>query len=277
MHLMPRLARRLIGMPGRPGVQRALTDHHCDYWEGRMGEIDRVQKRRMRALIISCCGITVVGLSVLAGVYASHRTAEATYGAVRSPATRQADGAIVIGGADLKTPRVEIFEDFGCATCNEFEKSGGNTIKRLAAEGKAKVWYQPIWLSRRQSEPMRGNSQRAANAALCAPANKWLDYHDTVYAHQPAEGAKGFSNEELIDWARQLGFANPSFERCVTGLQRQGQLNQMTDHARDARKLSGTPTVFLNGTSLYKSQTIFDAKELEKKLLAAPAAGGSPH
>ncbi|MFB9830750.1 DsbA family protein [Actinoallomurus acaciae] len=241
-----------------------------------MGEIGRVQKQRTRAWIIGGCGVAVVGLSVLASVYVFHRTGEATYGAARSPAARQADGAIIVGGVDAKRPRVEIFEDFGCPTCNEFEKSGGNTIKRLAAAGKITVWYESIWLSRHQSEPMRGNSQRAANAALCAPAHKWLDYHDMIYAHQPAEGTKGFSNESLIGWARQLGFATPSFERCVTGLQRQRQLNQLTDHARDVRKLSGTPTVFLNGTSLYKSQAIFEPEELEKKLLAAPATGGSP-
>ncbi len=242
-----------------------------------MGEIDRARKQRTRAWIVSGCGLAVVGLSVLAGVYVFRGTGEATYGAARSPATREADGVIVIGGADAGMPRVEIFEDFGCPICNEFEKSGGNTIKKLAAAGRIKVRYQPIWLSRHQSEPMRGNSQRAANAALCAPPGKWLDYHDAIYAHQPAEGKKGFSNAELIGWARRLGFATPPFERCVTGLQKQGQLNQLTDHARDVRKLSGTPTVFLNGTSLYKSQTIFKPEELEKKILAAPASGGPRH
>jgi len=241
---------------------------------GLVSEIDRTQKRRrLRALIIGGCGLAVVGLSMLISVYVSHRSSDVTLSALRSPVGREAGGAIVIGGTGARVPRVEIFEDFGCLACKEFEKSGGNVIRRLAAAGKINVWYEPIWLSRNQPEPMRGNSQRAANAALCGPVHKWLDYHDKIYKNQPAEGARGFSNEELIGWGRELGFATPSFEQCVIGMQRQQQLNQVTDYARDVRKLAGAPTIFLNGKSLYRSEAIFDPEKLEKVLMA----GGSPN
>jgi protein-disulfide isomerase len=238
-----------------------------------MSEIDRTQKqRRTRVWITGGCGLAIVGLSVLAGLYLSHRSDYTTYPVARAQAARQVGGVIVIGGADPQKPRVEIFEDFGCPICKEFENSGGNAIKKLASERKVSVSYRSIWLSRRQADPMRGNSLRAANAALCAPAHKWMDYHDKIYKNQPAEGAKGFSNEQLIGWARELGFATPPFERCVTGLQRQQQLNQVTDYALDVRKLSGTPTVFVNGKSLYKSEALFDPKKLQKVVLA----GGQP-
>ena len=238
-----------------------------------MSDIDRAQKRRRtRALITGGFGLAVVGLSVLISAYISHRGEDATLSAAYSSAIRQADGVIVVGGTGARTPRVEIFEDFGCPACNEFEKSGGNTIKKLAAAGKITVSYEPIWLFRNQPEPMRGNSLRAANAALCAPAHRWLDYHDRIFEHQPVEGAKGFSNEELIGWARELGFATPSFEQCVTGLRKQRRLNQVTDHAR-VRKLAGAPTLFLNGKSLYGNKAIFDPKKLENVIMAGGSSG----
>lgn len=233
------------------------------------------KQQRVRTLMISLTGLVVVALVVVITVYFVNKKDPNAYTGALAPATRQSDGSI-LATTGAKAPKLEVFEDFQCPICNEFEKSSGNTIKKLAAQGKVNVIYHPFWLFKQQSEPIKGNSQRAANAALCAPANKWIQYHDTIYKHQPAEGSNGFSNKDLIGWAKDLGFDNPTFEQCVKGLQKQSQVDSMTSNAEQTRKVTGTPTVFLNGQSLDLNSTLLNPANLEKTISAAQPMDVTP-
>jgi len=234
------------------------------------------KQQRARRLMITLSGLVVVALAVVITVYFVNKKDPSAYTGALAPTTRQADGAILAAKPGAKAPKLELFEDFQCPICHEFEKSSGATIKRLAAQGKVNVLYYPFWLFKQQTEPIRGNSERAANAALCAPADKWIQYHDAIYKHQPAEGSKGFSNKDLIGWAKDLGFATPQFQQCVNGNQKQSQVDQMTNYAEQNRKVTGTPTVFLNGQSLDLNSTLLNTKNLEKAILAAPPADVTP-
>jgi protein-disulfide isomerase len=240
------------------------------------------KQQRVRKLMISLSGLVVVALAVVLTVYFVTKKDPNAYTGALAPASRQSDGAVLMAKPGAKAPKLELFEDFQCPICHEFEKSSGNTIKRLAAEGKVNVLYYPFWLFKQQPDPVRGNSQRAAGAALCAPADKWVQYHDLIYKNQPAEGSNGFSNKDLIGWAKSLGFGNPAFEQCVNGSQKQGQLDQMTNYAEQTRKVTGTPTVYLDGKPLDLNSTLLNPKNLEKAILAAqpvdlsPSASASP-
>jgi protein-disulfide isomerase len=230
------------------------------------------KQQRARRLMISLSGLVIVALAVVITVYFVNKKDPNAYTGALAPTTRQSDGAILAAKPGAKAPKLELFEDFQCPICHEFENASGSTIKRLAAEGKVNVLYYPFWLFKQQTDPIRGNSQRAANAALCAPADKWIPYHDAIYKHQPAEGSKGFSNKDLIGWAKGLGFDTPQFEQCVNGNQKQSQIDSMTNYAEQTRKVTGTPTVFLNGQALDLNSTLLNAKNLEKAILAAPPA-----
>jgi protein-disulfide isomerase len=239
----------------------------------RLAEERRKQaqkQQRMRRLMVTLSGLVIVALAVVITVYFVTKKDPNAYTGALAPTTRQSDGAILASKPGAKAPKLELFEDFQCPICHEFENSSGSTIKRLAAEGKVNVLYYPFWLFKQQTEPIRGNSQRAANAALCAPADKWIQYHDAIYKHQPAEGSKGFSNKDLISWAKDLGFDTPQFEQCVNGGQKQSLVDSMTNYAEQTRKVTGTPTVFLNGQTLDLNSTLLNAKNLEKAILAAP-------
>lgn len=236
------------------------------------------RRQRRRATLIGLGALTIVALIVIVvGLAATKGKDGGGYGGALAPVSRRSDGSIVMAKPGVSAPKLEIFEDFQCPICNEFEKTSGDTIKKLAAEGKVNVVYRPFWLFRQQAEPLRGNSQRAANAALCAPENRWVQYHDEIYRNQPEEGTSGFSSSDLIGWANDLGFATPAFRKCVTGLQKQGQLNQISDYAEQTRRITGTPTVFLNGRSLSVGDVLLRPKALEKAVLnARPAAPVSP-
>ncbi len=234
------------------------------------------KQQRTRTLLISLSALVIVALAVVITVYFVNKKDPNAYTGALAPASRQTDGAVLASVPGAKAPKLEIFEDFQCPICNEFEKASGNTIKRLAAAGKVNVLYYPFWLFKQQNEPIKGNSQRAANAALCAPADKWITYHDTIYKNQPAEGSKGFSNKDLIGWAKDLGFDNAAFDKCVNGGEKQSMVDQMTNFAEQTRKVSGTPTVFLNGQQLDLSGTLLNAKNLEKAITTAKPADVAP-
>lgn len=98
-------------------------------------QIDGAQKRRRtRALITGGCGLAVVGLSVLISMYVSRRSDDASLNAGHSPASRQADGVIVIGGTGTRTPRVEIFETL---TVNGVERA--KTKRAVTAQHSDRV------------------------------------------------------------------------------------------------------------------------------------------
>ncbi|MCO5967306.1 DsbA family protein [Actinoallomurus soli] len=234
------------------------------------------KQQRMRALTIAISALAIVALAVILTVYLVNRNNRNTYSGAIAPATRLADGGILMGKPGVKAPKLEMFEDFQCPICHEMESTSGNTVKKLAAEGKVNVIYYPFWLFKQQSEPIRGNSQRAANAALCAPADKWVQYHDMIYKNQPAEGSNGFSNKDLIGWANKLGFDTPAFEQCVKGLQKQSQVDAMTTYAEQTRQVSGTPTVFLDGQSLDLTNVLLKPSALEKAVLAAKPVDATP-
>ncbi|MFL6053269.1 MAG: DsbA family protein [Actinoallomurus sp.] len=234
------------------------------------------KQQRTRALTIAISALAIVALAVIVTVYVVNKKDKSTYTGALAPATRLSDGGVLMGKPGIKAPKLEMFEDFQCPICHEMENTSGNTVKRLAAEGKVNVVYYPFWLFQQQAEPIRGNSQRAANAALCAPADKWVQYHDVIYKHQPAEGSKGFSNKDLIGWAKDLGFDTPAFEQCVNGLQKQSQLNTITTYAEQTHKVTGTPTVFLDGQSLDLSSVLLKPSALEKAILAAKPVDVTP-
>jgi protein-disulfide isomerase len=252
----------------------------------RLAEERRRQERaaaRRRALLITLSGLAVlalvVGITVFVTTKKEQRTQQATaYTGQLAPVSRDADGSITMAKAGVTAPLLEIFEDFQCPICKEFENASGSTIKRLAAEGKVKVVYRPFQLF--QDEPLSSNSRRAANAAVCTPADKWISYHDTLYKFQPPEGKTGFPNKDLVGWGADLGITSPAFATCVNDSQKRGQVDQMTQYATGQRKVTGTPTVFLNGRQLDLQSRLLDPTALSQAITAAgqssPAPSGSP-
>jgi protein-disulfide isomerase len=181
------------------------------------------------------------------------------------PAARQADGSIVIAKPGVNTPVMEIYEDFQCPACQNLERVSGNTIKRLVAEGRVKVVYRPFRLF--GQEPTKGNSQRAANAALCAPADRWVGYHDLIFKNQPEETTTGFAAGDLTAWGAKAGITGSAFENCVKNGEKNAQVQQMTDHAMNVGKVRQSPTVKLNGKEI--TTKAFVPADLDKAISSA--------
>ncbi|GAA0413042.1 membrane protein [Acrocarpospora corrugata] len=227
----------------------------------------RKQDQRRRLMIITAVGAVAVAAIGLGSWYAASRNAAEKPVLAQAPATVNADGTLTLGKPGVTGPVVEVYEDFQCPACKALEDSSGSTIKNLAAEGKAKVIYHPITIF--PQEPTRSNSIRAASAARCiTDGRQWLAFHDKLFQNQPGETVEGFALNDLVSWGEDVGVTAPGFPECVTSQKyAQAQANQSAKVLKND-KLTGTPTIRVNGKDL-PNQTAYVPAKLREAVLAA--------
>jgi protein-disulfide isomerase len=162
-----------------------------------------------------------------------------------------AQGDTIVAGSPQAPVTIEVFEDFLCPACGQFEKLHHQRLAQAAADGTARVVYHPVAILDDLSVPA-GYSTLAAGASFCAAeAGIFPRFHDSLFAAQPAEGGHGWTPAQVQQLGRDLG-ADDSFARCVQAGNEQ-RIAGATEIARqyvsglrpDGR--FGTPTVIVNG------------------------------
>jgi protein-disulfide isomerase len=176
-----------------------------------------------------------------------------------------------------KIPLLQIWEDFQCPACAQFELASGSAIQGLIDAGKVRVEYRPtIFLDKKliSSNTAAGNansSQRATMGFGCAvDANAAEKYHAGVFNSQPTEEGAGFSTDTLISIAESSGITGDalgSFTDCLTSEKYAGWVAN-SYAAFDSEGVSSTPTGLLNGTEL-TSDVLFDPAQLTAAIEAA--------
>ena len=234
-----------------------------------------VRRKRRRALVVVLGAVAaaavVVAVIVVTLAGRDHQTRTiGNYDGPLAPAARQADGSVAMARPGVTAPVLELYEDFQCPACLALEERQGGTIKQLAAEGRAKVVYRPFQLF--QQDPLMSNSRRAANAAACAPADRWVRYHDRLYANQPEEGDVGFTDPQLVKWAQEVGITGPAFVQCVRQSQKIKEVDQATAHAGKAG-VNATPYLALDGRKV--DDDVVGSPDALRRAVAK-AGGGTP-
>jgi protein-disulfide isomerase len=166
------------------------------------------------------------------------------------PVTLQGD--TVVTGSPQAPVTIDIYEDFLCLSCAEFENLYHSQLAQAAADGEARVVYHPVAILDDYSEPA-GYSTLAAGATFCAAqAGIFPRFHDSLFATQPAQGGPGWASAQLQQLARDLG-AGDGVARCMqAGTDR--RVAASTEIARrfiSGLRLDGrfdTPSVVVNGT-----------------------------
>lgn len=99
---------------------------------------------------------------------------------------------------------VDIHEDFQCPACAQYEAVFGDTYQSLAKAGTIKLRYN---VNNFLDDSLRNDSStRAANAAFCAAdAGKFPQFHNLVFANQPANEGDGFTDMRLTSFAVAFG------------------------------------------------------------------------
>ncbi|WP_232524179.1 DsbA family protein [Nocardiopsis gilva] len=132
------------------------------------------------------------------------------------PEHLQEDGSVVLAEKGADAPVVEVYADFQCPACQQFEDASGDTLQRLATDGEAIVHYRPVSIFSQQPAPLSSNSLRAAAAArAAADYGKFVEFSDLLFENQPNEGESGFSVKDLSAWGEDVGIDDAAFAERV--------------------------------------------------------------
>jgi len=176
----------------------------------------------------------------------------------QSGITPNADTAV--GGA----PILEIFSDFQCPVCGQFENGLGDTIQKVIKDGSAKVVNRTMTFldtdstikSKNAAAGNANSSNRAAVAAACAdtiPGDFYYPFVQAIFANQPATEGDGYSDTVLRDTIPSTvgitGADLTAFQQCYDQRQTQKFVDSVNSQAR-AAGVNSTPTIRLNGTDI---------------------------
>jgi protein-disulfide isomerase len=235
----------------------------------------RKREARSRTVYLSSGVSVLVALIVVIGMSVQSGRAK-IQGDIIADHANATDG-VVLGKAAKAT--VDIYEDFQCPICQEFQQDAGADIDSMISSGRIQARFHMMAFLDSSSNGNR-YSTRAANAALCASdisVQDFLKYHDYLYRKniQPAEGSNGRSDTELIGYARAIGISGndlSTFQTCVQ-TQEHGPLVQATTEDASKHGVNGTPTVKVNGKNVTATKAALDAAVTA---VAGPAPSPTP-
>jgi protein-disulfide isomerase len=226
----------------------------------------RKAKSDRNKVIITIAVVVVIAAAVITGVLITNSQKNESEGANIAAKTVSADypvtrdGAVVVTGKDTAKVTLDLYEDFLCPICRQFEETYGPQIDQKVNEGTIKVRYHLLNLLNERSDPA-GYSLDSANAALCAAdGGKFPGFYASLYGAQPEEGARGYDKNQLTKLGQDLGVTSPDFAACVAN----GTYDQAVDQAYQAaakdpnlqqdfgngQRGFGTPTVAVDGKAI---------------------------
>lgn len=204
--------------------------------------------------------------------------------AVSTTATK-AGGDPVATKQDRSKLNVVTYIDYQCPFCQQFEATNAAQIKELVTSGDATLEIHPLANLDNLSQGTR-YSTRAANAAACVAnydPDNFFAVNSALFAHQPAEGSSGLSDDKLISVLKGAGSSSDKITSCVKSQHFATWVGAATERTKnttipnssittDARGLA-TPTVIVNGVQYPGSQTwLTDPDEFAAFLKTVPTA-----
>jgi len=161
--------------------------------------------------------------------------------------------------------RVDMYEDFRCPNCRNFEAVNNTYVNSLVRAGKIEAVYHPMHF-------IAPDSQLTAAAAACAAdQGKFLEMHTALYVNQPttaqaAENSAYWTNAQLILLGHSIGITSKAFDTCINSGKYMNWANNINDDAA-SKNINATPTVIVNGKTLPLA-TDYDNKAFTKVLTA---------
>jgi protein-disulfide isomerase len=198
--------------------------------------------------------VLVVGIMVVPTVLSKTKSVSQVIPSTVSAA----DGYAVVFNSEVKNvPVVDIYEDFQCPICQQFEGLNGKYISSLVTEKKATVKFHILSF-------IGPESVRAANASACAnDEGKFVDFHNALYANQPStENSGTWTNDRLIAIAGAVGIKSESFNSCVKDMKYEGWVGKVAEAGSKAG-VNSTPTVFVGGKEIDRNTEYFSADKFK--------------
>jgi len=213
----------------------------------KLREAQKRRERRNRVLIIA--GVVVFIAIVAAALFSIISSANKDpLEGVEQPAGATEQGAIQVGADGVGSvsegaPVVDLYLDYLCGHCANFEAINAGVLDELAANGDATVNYHPV--------AYIGGSDfniRAANALATVATDSpehFGELNTQLFAAQGEGGATPLSDDQIADVAREVGVPDDVIDTFTDGRFTEW-VEGATEQAR-ADDIRGTPTVLIDG------------------------------
>jgi protein-disulfide isomerase len=183
------------------------------------------------------------------------------------PASATPAGDGVVMGEGLVT--VDVYIDFLCPFCRQFELSSGEALATMVADGLISLVYHPMnFLD--EASTTRYSSRAAASAGCASDGGRFAEYARALFVSQPPEGGSGLSDAELIQLGLSVGLPGHAFGECV----RRGAYLAWPPYVTamaTARGVSATPTVLVDGVFVPANARMIAAEVAAAADAAGPA------
>lgn len=242
-------------------------------------------KRFQRVIIVGAIVLAVVVVGVFGTIFVSQMNKGSTASSGANPgnpavplnATADKDGIIVNPGKFAAgVPKVEIFLDYQCPICKQFEGTFGSTLDEMAGKGEIQLIYRTMTFL--DNNLRNDSSLKAGIAAACADnSGKYSAYHNAIFAGQPTTEGTGYTTQQLrVDFAGTAGItgtALSTFQQCYDNRVTSGFV-QGTNEAAAKDQVNATPTIMVNGTKLDNNTVFQSSVDVFKQTLLTTKGNG---
>jgi protein-disulfide isomerase len=205
------------------------------------------RKRTMITAAVLAVAVALIGVFVLVKVAGDNKAADEAK--AKQPPANLVDGGIGIGQPTAKV-KIDLYEDFQCPICQQFETANDPQIEAWVKAGTARVVYHPVSiLDRMSSTNFSTRSANASAAVINSSPAAWPAFHKALYANQPAENSAGLPDEKLIELAAAAGADKNAITTPITTQRFASWVTTVTDEFSKSG-YTGTPTVVVNGKKL---------------------------
>ena len=150
---------------------------------------------------------------------------------------------LVLGNADAPITVVE-YASMTCGHCAHFHTTVFPTLKEKYVDtGKVRFIMREF--------PLDNLAAAASMLARCAGDGKTFPLISVLFAKQDDWAfVKGDPRPELLKFAKQAGFTQDSFEKCLTDQKLLDDIAAIRSRAAEKFGVNATPTFFVNGKKL---------------------------
>ncbi len=127
-----------------------------------------------------------------------------------------------------------------CGHCANFHKRTWADLKKDYIDtGKVRFIFREF--------PLDPVAAAAFMLARCAPADKYFEIVDIMFEQQRSWAFTDNPYQSLLDFSKQIGFTQESFEECLTNQGLLDAVNAVKDRGAGEFGVNSTPTFFING------------------------------
>jgi protein-disulfide isomerase len=234
----------------------------------------RMKKKRQQRMntILGVGGVLVILILILASPTIYNELKPAGDFVRITPVARPLADGKAMGNPNAPVT-IEVFEDFQCPSCKGYTETIEKQLSESSYISGGQVYYVFRQFPFIDSNSITKESHQAANASMCAmEQGRFWDYHDILFTNQSGENQGSFNDKRLQAFAESLGLDMTAFNKCFNANTYSTQIQDDYQIGRNYG-VTGTPTVFLNGTLVTPGQVpTYD--QLKAAIDAALAGGG---